>query len=216
MLLASALIRAGLLVALRRSRPFPLLLVLAGLFTIAQTAHKPAQAALLPHLTAEPAAGRRTRSGPAIDNAAFVAGALAGGTIVAALGVPRRSPPRRSTFAASPRALHRSGSRATRLTPADGRPSDAWPALRVVARDPSLRVLVGVLSASTLIEGMVDVLVVVAALRVVDLGDAGVGWLNAAWGVGGVAGGAFALGVAAARGRSAAAADRRAADRARR
>ena len=44
--------------------------------------------------------------------------------------------------------------------------------MRVVARDPRLRVLVGVLSASTLIEGMVDVLVVVTALRVVDLGDA--------------------------------------------
>ena len=65
--------------------------------------------------------------------------------------------------------------------------------LAVVARDPKLRVLVGVLSASTLVEGMIDVLVVVVALRVVDLGDAGVGWLNAAWGVGGLAGGAVAL-----------------------
>ena len=56
------------------------------------------------------------------------------------------------------------------------------------------------LSASTLVEGMVDVLVVVTALRLVDLGGAGVGWLNAAWGIGGLAGGAVALG-AVARGR---------------
>ena len=34
---------------------------------------------------------------------------------------------------------------------------------------------------------------VVTALRVVDLGGAGVGWLNAAWGIGGLAGGAVAL-----------------------
>jgi MFS family permease len=62
-----------------------------------------------------------------------------------------------------------------------------------VARDRRLRLLVGVLSASTLIEGMVDVLVVVAAVELLDLGGAGVGWLNAAWGVGGLAGGAVAL-----------------------
>ena len=62
-----------------------------------------------------------------------------------------------------------------------------------MARDRRLRLLVGVLSASTLIEGMVDVLVVVTALELIDLGGAGVGWLNAAWGVGGLAGGAVAL-----------------------
>ena len=56
-----------------------------------------------------------------------------------------------------------------------------------------MRVLVGVLSLSTLVEGMVDVLVVVAALELVHLGEAGVGWLNGAWGVGGVLGGALAL-----------------------
>ena len=65
--------------------------------------------------------------------------------------------------------------------------------MRVVARDPRLRLLVGVLSASTFIEGMVDVLVVVVALKLVALGDAGVGWLNASWGIGGLLGGAVAL-----------------------
>src|SRR4029077_18752643 len=79
-----------------------------------------------------------------------------------------------------------------RVTPCEATSSLAG--VRVVARDPRLRVLVGVLSASTLIEGMVDVLVVVIALQLVDLGDGGVGWLNAAWGVGGVIGGAFARG----------------------
>jgi hypothetical protein len=37
------------------------------------------------------------------------------------------------------------------------------------------------------------VLVVVTALKLTGLGDAGVGWLNAAWGVGGIAGAALAL-----------------------
>ena len=86
--------------------------------------------------------------------------------------------------------------------------------LRVVARDRRLRLLVGVLSASTLVEGAVDVLVVVTALRLVDIGDAGVGWLNAAWGVGGLVGGAVALSLLARPAAAARAARRRAADRA--
>jgi predicted MFS family arabinose efflux permease len=105
--------------------------------------------------------------------AAFAA--CAGG-FAAAAGVlaGMRPDPRASSF-----------SRSTRDSPLEG--------LRLVARDPRLRLLVGVLSATTFVEGMVDVLVVVTALRLVDLGDAGVGWLNAAWGVGGLAGGAVAL-----------------------
>ena len=50
--------------------------------------------------------------------------------------------------------------------------------------DRRAKTLVGVLSVSTLIEGMVDVLVVVTALELVHVGEAGVGWLNGAWGVG--------------------------------
>ena len=41
-------------------------------------------------------------------------------------------------------------------------------------------------AVTTLIEGAVDVLVVVSALQLLDMGTDGVGWLNAAWGVGGV------------------------------
>src|SRR4051812_38978969 len=53
-LLAATLIRAVLLAAaalvVALQAPFALLLVLATVFTVAATAHKPAQAALLPHL----------------------------------------------------------------------------------------------------------------------------------------------------------------------
>ena len=63
---------------------------------------------------------------------------------------------------------------------------------------------------STLVEGAIDVLVVLVALELLDLGAAGVGWLNSAWGVGGVIGGASAV-VLIARGCNATgAADRRA------
>src|SRR6478735_11651897 len=156
-LLASALIRAALLIAAAFA-PFPLLLVIAVAFTIAQTAHKPAQAALLPHLTANPAAANAVWA--SIDNAAFVLGALAGGTIVAALGVPAAFVAAALTFVIAALLLLRIPR--DRVMPVEA--TSTLAGLRVVARDPRLRVLVGVLSVSTLIEGMVDVLVVVAAL----------------------------------------------------
>ena len=57
------------------------------------------------------------------------------------------------------------------------------------------------MAVTTLVEGALDVLIVVVALELLDIGDAGVGWLNAAWGFGGLLGGAAA--VAARRGRPA-------------
>jgi predicted MFS family arabinose efflux permease len=132
-----------------------------------------------------------------IDNASFVVGALAAGAIVATAGAG-------AAFAAAAVALALAASllaRIARDTPAGvGEATaprrglrEATLGLRAVARDPRLRLLVGVLSAATLVEGMVDVLVVVTALRLTGLGEAGVGWLNAAWGVGGIAGAAAAL-----------------------
>ena len=53
--------------------------------------------------------------------------------------------------------------------------------------------VVATVAVTTFVEGIVDVLVVVSALTILQLGDAGAGWLNAAWGAGGLAGGAVAL-----------------------
>src|SRR4051794_8963152 len=191
--LARALLLAAAAASVAAHAPFALLLVLGTLFTVASAAHKPAHAALLPQLAPEPqrqAAANAVWSG--IDNAAFVAGALAGGLLVATFGVA-------AAFAAAGLAFVAAGGLLARITrdPSPQRQiragGDALAGLRVIARDPRLRMLVGVLSISTLVEGMIDVLVVVTALRVVDLGDAGVGWLNAAWGIGGLVGGGVAL-----------------------
>jgi MFS family permease len=58
-----------------------------------------------------------------------------------------------------------------------------------------IRLLVGVFTADAFVQGAVDVLLVVAALQLLDIGEGGVGWLNACWGVGGVLGGMAALGL---------------------
>lgn len=53
-----------------------------------------------------------------------------------------------------------------------------------IAGDPALRVLVGLFSAQTVVAGLFNVLVVVTAIELLDLGTSGVGWLDGMVGVG--------------------------------
>src|SRR5207247_29822 len=64
---------------------------------------------------------------------------------------------------------------------------------RAIARDRRLRLLVGLFSAQTLVNGAFVVLVTVSALELLHLGPSGVGYLNAAVGVGGLGGGLLPL-----------------------
>ena len=72
---------------------------------------------------------------------------------------------------------------------------EALAGYRTVLREPRLRTLVGVLTASKLVEGAVDTLIVVVALDQLGLAESSVGYLNALWGVGGVVGMVVALGL---------------------
>ena len=58
----------------------------------------------------------------------------------------------------------------------------------VVMREPSARTLVGLLGAEQVALGMLDVLYVVLAVGALGMGDGGAGYLNAAFGLGGVLG----------------------------
>ena len=64
-----------------------------------------------------------------------------------------------------------------------------------IGRDRNLRLIIGLYGAQTLIAGALNVLIVVAALELLKLGESGVGFLNSAVGVGGLFGAlaAFAL-----------------------
>jgi MFS family permease len=77
--------------------------------------------------------------------------------------------------------------------------SEALAGFRAVGREPALRVLIGLLSAQTLIAGAVQVYIVVVAIELLDLGKAGVGYLNSAIGVGSILGGILAFGLTGAR-----------------
>lgn len=67
-----------------------------------------------------------------------------------------------------------------------------------IKADPQLRLIVGLYCAENVVTGSLNVLIVIAALRLLNLGDSGVGVLNASVGIGGLVG---ALGAAALLGR---------------
>jgi MFS family permease len=69
---------------------------------------------------------------------------------------------------------------------------------RAIRGDPELRLIVGLCCAENVVTGALKVLIVIAALRLLNLGDSGVGVLNAAVGIGGLIG---AFGAAATLGR---------------
>jgi predicted MFS family arabinose efflux permease len=199
-LLWSAVLRAAALLgaAATAAAGAPLLavLALAAVFTIAGTAHRPAQAALMPqvaHTPAELAAANVCWS--AIDYAGFLLGSLLAGVLVGVIGLD-------VAFAACavPYAFV---AVVVRALPPDARPppleqrtdgaAELSEGLRTVRAHPEMRLLVGVYAVNALIQGVFDVLIVVAAIELLDLGEGGAGWLNAAWGVGGVLGGVAGL-----------------------
>jgi len=60
--------------------------------------------------------------------------------------------------------------------------------IRAVAREPSVRLLVGLLGSQYVLVGALDVLYVVLSMSVIGMGEAGAGFLNSAFGAGGVLG----------------------------
>ena len=73
---------------------------------------------------------------------------------------------------------------------------------------PRMRLVVGLVAAQTIVDGALDVLIVLLALELLDVGAAGLGFLNSAAGVGGIAAALVVSGLAS-RGRLATRARRR-------
>jgi MFS family permease len=77
--------------------------------------------------------------------------------------------------------------------------SECLAGVRVIWGNRALRVLIGLLTAQTFVAGLVMVYIVIIAIETLDLGDSGVGYLNAAFGVGALIGALGALGLTGAR-----------------
>jgi MFS family permease len=164
--------------------------VLAIASTIVAVVYSPAQAAMMPSLVSSPeeltaanVVGNTISSvgmfaGPALGGvllalsgpaAVFaLTGALTLWSVVFVLQVPHDpppEPPERRHFLA-----------------------ELTEGFATVLRRPALRVVIGLNTAQTIVDGALEVLLVVLALRLLHSGNAGLGWLNTAIGIGSIAG----------------------------
>jgi MFS family permease len=194
-LVVAELLRGGLValiaVVVAVDGPFWLVLLLASLASIVHSAEAPAESALLPTLAKTPqelTAANVVSS--TIESLAIFGGPAVGGLLLAATSAD-------VVFAAAAAAFVLSAFLISRVR-VDERPERAERPAGVLreftagfvtlAREPGLRVLVLLLAAQTLVAGALNVLIVVTALRLLDLGEEGVGFLNSAVGIGGLIG----------------------------
>jgi MFS family permease len=207
-LLATELTRIALVGAVAAcvlaDAPAPVVYALAIAATIAVTPFRSAQAALTPTLARDPAeltAANAVASG--VESlAVFVGPALAGlvlalsdtGTtflvsvlllllstaFLCLLRVERRARPRAEIEAGT--LLH-----------------EALAGFRTIWDQPSLRVMMILLTAQTAVAGLVQVYIVVIAIDLLDLGAGGVGFINSAIGIGALVGAVGALTLTGAR-----------------
>ena len=193
---------AAVAAAIALDAPAWLVFAMAPAVNLGITVPRPAQAALLPSIVRRPIelTAANVISSWAENGGVLVAPAIAG----VLLGVG--GPPLAITFLAALALVA-----ALLVIPLPGPPplveeeapgsltAQIGAGLRAVRREPSVRVLVGLLGAQYILVGALDVLYVVLAISVLGLGEAGAGYLNAAFGAGGVIGAALAAGLVARR-----------------
>jgi MFS family permease len=188
---------AAIAAAAGAGAPLSVVLVLSAAFTALRTGYRPAQAALLTELArtpAELAAGNVCVS--TIESVGFLLGSLLAGALAGLVGLDLAFAACAVPFAVAVPILA-ALPRVRRVEPVASEEGAGLGELlegaRTVWAHRDIRLLVGVFTADAFVQGAVDVLLVVAALGLLDIGEGGVGWLNACWGIGGVLGGAAAL-----------------------
>jgi MFS family permease len=206
--LARVVLIAGAAVAVYLDSPPIVIYILAALVGVAATAFRPAEAALVPTLARTPEELTAANvSASTIESVGIFGGPAIAGILLAATGTATVFLVTAGLLLVS--ALLLVGVRpALEAEPAERREESIWEELlagfRTILGERRMRLLVGLFSAQTFVDGMLNVLIVVVALDLLDTGKAGVGFLNSAVGIGGLLG---ALAAAALVGRRRLAAD---------
>ncbi len=189
--LARVCAMGGAAAAVFAGAPAVVIYALAVLTALASTAFGPAQSALLPSLARSPeelTAANATST--TLASVGFFLGPALGGLLLTVTSVG-------TVFAATAALFLWSALVLSRISAdSQGDPSaevesigrEALAGFRAILGERRLRLVVGLYGAQTLVAGIMRVLVVVTALRILDLGPAGVGFLNSADGVGALAG----------------------------
>jgi MFS family permease len=169
---------------------------LVGVTSVISTAFRPAQAALLPALARTPEELTAANlSSSTLESLGFCAGPALGGLLLTVSNTWVVFALTAATFLWS--ALLLAGLLKTDEPPLIREPRpivhEAVEGFRAIAHDKHLQLVIGLFSAQTLVNGAMGVLITVSALQLLDIGPGGVGYLNAAVGVGGLIGAVFSL-----------------------
>jgi MFS family permease len=191
-----ALAMAAAAAAALGGAPAGVIYALAGFVSVVSTAFRPAQAALLPSLARTPE--ELTASNVAsttIESVGSFVGPALGGLLLAATSAGVVFAATAATFAWSALLVLGIASEPTagKRGRGPGIRAEALAGFRIIAVEARLRLVVALYAAQTLVAGALNVLIVVAALDLLDLGKSGPGFLNSAVGVGGLAGAVVAL-----------------------
>ena len=77
----------------------------------------------------------------------------------------------------------------------EGPVADLVAGVRALAREPKPRLIIFLFASQTFVRGLLNVLLVVLSFKLLDIGESGVGFLNAVFGFGGLIGGVIGLGL---------------------
>jgi MFS family permease len=196
--LARVCAMGGAAVAVFAGAPAAVVYALAVLTALASTAFGPAQSALLPSLARSPeelTAANATST--TLESVGFFLGPALGGLLLTVTSVGAVFAATAALFLWSALVLGRisADSRGDPGAEVESIGREALAGFRAILSEHRLRLVVGLYGAQTLVAGIMRVLVVVTALRILDLGPAGVGFLNSADGIGALAGVLVLLGV---------------------
>ena len=194
-MLSSDLVRFGILVGMTviasSSGNAYAIYVLAISSTIIAVAYNPAQAALIPSLVDTPDELTAANVvGNTISSVGMFAGPALGGVLLALSGPA-------AVFALTAGLTLWSAAFVLRV-PRDRAPeqpeerphflAELTAGFAAMVRRPALRVVIGLSGLQAFVDGALEVLLVVLALRLLHSGNAGLGWLNTAIGIGSIAG----------------------------
>lgn len=191
--------------AVAADSPALLVYALTAVVQVATTAAVPTRAALMPQLARTPEELTAANvAATTIDSVGSFAGPAVGGLLLAALRVEAVLALVTATFALAAVLTSRirvEGGREPGPHEEDGAPlaAELLAGARAILANRDLGLITGLYAAQTLVAGALNVLLVVTAIELLDLGAAGVGYLNAAIGLGGLAGSVLVLGLVARR-----------------
>lgn len=197
--LARAASLAAIALALGHSAPRAVVFALAAVAAVTVAPVRPATMALVPLLARTPTELVATNvASSTLEGTGTFAGPVIGGVLAGTAGVDVAVWVAAGIYLASALLagrIRREGEVAARPRTQKSALAELLHGGRTLAREPHPRLLVLLAASQSFTRGLLNVLLVVTALDLLDVGDSGLGWLNAALGAGGLIGGVVTVGL---------------------